>query len=214
MKRRKFIKNVGATGLAFTVVPSFAVSGLGHTAPSDKLNIAAIGVGKGGKGKVNLKNMVEQNIVALCDVDYDYAASTFETYPKAKKYKDYRKMLNEMDEQIDANIVKLEKATGKTFGHGANPLLVSVRSGAAVSMPGMMDTVLNLGLNDETLQAMIDLTGNDVQIFTKKLCQIHFRKCRKPRVRLRQKSVIAYGHDRPNMLENRITKVRLTVECP
>jgi len=66
-----------------------------------------------------------------------------------------------MDEQIDANIAKLEKLTGKTFGHGANPLLVSVRSGAAVSMPGMMDTVLNLGLNDETLAALIELTGNE-----------------------------------------------------
>jgi pyruvate,orthophosphate dikinase len=63
--------------------------------------------------------------------------------------------------QIDVNIAKLEKVTGKTFGHGANPLLVSVRSGAAVSMPGMMDTVLNLGLNDETLPALIELTGNE-----------------------------------------------------
>ena len=64
-------------------------------------------------------------------------------------------------EQIEKNIKKLEKVTGKTFGHGKKPLLVSVRSGAAVSMPGMMDTVLNLGLNDETIQAMIDLTGNE-----------------------------------------------------
>ena len=104
MKRRNFIKNVGATGLAFTVVPSFAVSGLGHTAPSDKLNIAAIGVGKGGKGKVNLKNMVGQNIVALCDVDYDYAAPVFETYPKAKKYKDFRKMLAKQKD-IDAVVI-------------------------------------------------------------------------------------------------------------
>jgi pyruvate,orthophosphate dikinase len=66
-----------------------------------------------------------------------------------------------LDAEVDANIAKLEKLTGKTFGKGRNPLLVSVRSGAAVSMPGMMDTVLNLGLNDETLQALIDLTGNE-----------------------------------------------------
>ena len=72
-----------------------------------------------------------------------------------------RKYPREMHAQIDANIRKLEKVTGKTFGRGANPLLLSVRSGAAVSMPGMMDTVLNLGLNDQTLQAMIDLTGNE-----------------------------------------------------
>lgn len=63
--------------------------------------------------------------------------------------------------QIDAALVKLEKAAGKTFGQGPNPLLLSVRSGAAVSMPGMMDTVLNLGLNAETVQAMIELTGNE-----------------------------------------------------
>jgi pyruvate,orthophosphate dikinase len=76
-------------------------------------------------------------------------------------YKLGRKYPAGLDEQIDENIAKLEKLTGKTFGHGKNPLLVSVRSGAAVSMPGMMDTVLNLGLNDETLPALIELTGNE-----------------------------------------------------
>jgi len=63
--------------------------------------------------------------------------------------------------EVARNVAILEKVTGKTFGRGANPLLVSVRSGAAVSMPGMMDTVLNLGLNEQTIQAVIDLTGNE-----------------------------------------------------
>jgi len=76
-------------------------------------------------------------------------------------YKLGRKYPKGLAEQIDANIRKLEKVAGKTFGRGKNPLLVSVRSGAAVSMPGMMDTVLNLGLNDETLQSLIELTGNE-----------------------------------------------------
>jgi len=102
MQRRKFIKNVGSAGAAFTVVPNIAVSGLGHTAPSDKLNIAGIGIG--GKGKVNLRNMVEQNIVALCDCDFDYAAGVFRTYPKAKKYKDFREML-EKQKDIDAVVI-------------------------------------------------------------------------------------------------------------
>ncbi len=62
---------------------------------------------------------------------------------------------------VQSAVKKLEKITGKTFGKGPNPLLLSVRSGAAVSMPGMMDTVLNLGLNAETAQAMIKLTGNE-----------------------------------------------------
>ena len=76
-------------------------------------------------------------------------------------YKLGRKYPSGLDKQIDENIARLERLTGKTFGRGDNPLLVSVRSGAAVSMPGMMDTVLNLGLNDETLKALIRLTGNE-----------------------------------------------------
>ncbi len=62
--------------------------------------------------------------------------------------------------EVESALKKLEKITGKTFGGGEHPLLVSVRSGAAASMPGMMDTILNLGLNDETVKAMIQLTGN------------------------------------------------------
>jgi predicted dehydrogenase len=102
MKRREFVKQMGAAGLAFTVVPSFTVSGLGHIPPSDKLNIAGIGIG--GKGEVNLKNMVGQNIVALCDVDYEYAAPVFETYPEARRYQDFRIML-ETQKDIDAVVI-------------------------------------------------------------------------------------------------------------
>jgi len=76
-------------------------------------------------------------------------------------YQQGQKWPDGLDAEVDKNIKALEKVTGKTFGKGKNPLLVSVRSGAAVSMPGMMDTVLNLGLNDETLQSLIDLTGNE-----------------------------------------------------
>ncbi len=64
-------------------------------------------------------------------------------------------------EQIDEGIAKLEKAMGLRFGDPANPLLVSVRSGAAVSMPGMMDTVLNLGLNDTVIPGLVKKTGNE-----------------------------------------------------
>jgi pyruvate,orthophosphate dikinase len=81
----------------------------------------------------------------VCDLYYKLG----EKYPQGLK------------KQIDDNIKKVEKVTGKSFGSGPNPLLFSVRSGAAISMPGMMDTVLNLGLNDETTEAMIELTGNE-----------------------------------------------------
>ena len=71
------------------------------------------------------------------------------------------KLFKLLEGQVSKALTNLEKVTGKTFGKGPNPLLVSVRSGAAVSMPGMMDTVLNLGLNEETCEAMIKLTGNE-----------------------------------------------------
>jgi len=63
--------------------------------------------------------------------------------------------------QVQEQIALLEKATGKTYGKGSDPLLVSVRSGSALSMPGMMDTILNLGLNDETLKGLIEQTGDE-----------------------------------------------------
>jgi pyruvate,orthophosphate dikinase len=65
-----------------------------------------------------------------------------------------------LDAQIDEHIARLEEQTGKHFGDTANPLLVSVRSGAAVSMPGMMDTILNLGLNDDAVEGLTRATGN------------------------------------------------------
>jgi pyruvate, orthophosphate dikinase len=64
-------------------------------------------------------------------------------------------------DQLDKNLKLLEEKMGKKFGDSKDPLLVSVRSGAAVSMPGMMDTVLNLGLNDETVKALAKKTGNE-----------------------------------------------------
>ncbi len=65
-----------------------------------------------------------------------------------------------VDAQLEAALASLEKDTGKTFGDATDPLLLSVRSGARASMPGMMDTILNLGLNDETVQGVIASTGN------------------------------------------------------
>ena len=64
-------------------------------------------------------------------------------------------------EQVLEAMKDLEKKTGKKFGDPSNPLLVSVRSGARVSMPGMMDTVLNLGLNDEVVKGLAKLTNNE-----------------------------------------------------
>src|SRR5262245_9257078 len=65
-----------------------------------------------------------------------------------------------LDEEVDAHVVALEQKSGKKFGDPEDPLLVSVRSGAAVSMPGMMDTILNLGLNDDAARGLAERTGN------------------------------------------------------
>jgi len=72
-----------------------------------------------------------------------------------------KRMPSGLMDEAKAAMKKIEQDTGKGFGDSKNPLLVSVRSGAKMSMPGMMDTILNLGLNDETLQGLIKLTGNE-----------------------------------------------------
>ncbi|WP_096516653.1 pyruvate, phosphate dikinase [Clostridium perfringens] len=77
-----------------------------------------------------------------------------------KYYEDDKKISQDIIEEIENKMSQLEKITGKKFGSLENPLLVSVRSGARVSMPGMMDTILNLGLNDESVEAMAKLTNN------------------------------------------------------
>ena len=75
-------------------------------------------------------------------------------------YKNKRKINHKILREIDKELKNIEKDTGKKFGDLNNPLLVSVRSGARVSMPGMMDTILNLGLNDETVHALANRTSN------------------------------------------------------
>ena len=75
-------------------------------------------------------------------------------------YEDGRQINDEIMDQIMTAMTKLEEITGKKFGDKANPLLVSVRSGARASMPGMMDTILNLGLNEEVVEALAEASGN------------------------------------------------------
>src|SRR2546428_466223 len=99
ISRRTFVGNVGA-GVAFTIVPRH-VLGRGLTAPSDKLNIACIGVG--GMGANDVKGVGKtENIYALCDVDEHQAAQSFAAFPKAKRFKDFRVMLEKEAKNIDA----------------------------------------------------------------------------------------------------------------
>jgi hypothetical protein len=105
VSRRAFLGTTAAAAAGLTIVPSHVVAGLGHKAPSDKLNI--VGVGVGGMGFANLKNLESENIIGLCDVDWGYTGGNgvFDRYPRAKKYKDWRKMYDEMGKQFDAVVV-------------------------------------------------------------------------------------------------------------
>ena len=85
---------------------------------------------------------------------------TITTEACTQYYEDGKTINDEIREQIDAHILKMEEITGKKFGDHENPLLVSVRSGARASMPGMMDTILNLGLNEEVVRVLAEKSNN------------------------------------------------------
>ncbi|MGN0736216.1 MAG: pyruvate, phosphate dikinase [Anaerovoracaceae bacterium] len=86
---------------------------------------------------------------------------TITTEACTQYYEDGRQINDEIKAQIDQAVTKMEEITGKKFGDKENPLLVSVRSGARASMPGMMDTILNLGLNEEVVEIVAAKTGNE-----------------------------------------------------
>jgi len=103
MSRRNFVATSATAAIGLTILPSGVISAKGRVAPSDKLNIAGIGIG--GMGHSNINNLNSQNIVAMCDVDWAYSAGAFNDYPNAKRYYDYRKMFDEMGKSIDAVVV-------------------------------------------------------------------------------------------------------------
>jgi len=100
--RREFI-GAAASVTAFTIVPRHVLGGPGQTPPSEKLNIACIGIG--GKGFDDVRNVSTENIVALCDVDTQRAADAFAMFPEARRHSDFRRMLDKEDKNIDAVVV-------------------------------------------------------------------------------------------------------------
>ena len=106
----------------------------------------------GGKG-ANLSEMIKIGLPVP-------PGFTISTEACNEFYKSNQKYPKSLEKQVKTSIKNIEKKLKKNFGDKKNPLLVSVRSGARVSMPGMMDTVLNLGLNDETVQGLYKKTNN------------------------------------------------------
>lgn len=104
MQRRRFLELAATSAFGLSIVPRHVLGGLGQTPPSARLRIAGIGVGGQGGGVVAAMARLNQDIVALCDVDDRYAAHTFKAYPKAKKFKDYRVLL-EKCKDVEAVVI-------------------------------------------------------------------------------------------------------------
>ncbi|OAV42591.1 Gfo/Idh/MocA family protein [Lewinella sp. 4G2] len=122
--RRTFLKTATTTAAAFMIVPRHVLGGKGYVAPSDTVNIAAIG--SGGKGKGTINNLrtkgTNVNFVALCDVDDRMAADAREWYPNASYHRDFRKMLDERGKDIDAVIISTPDHTHAIAGLAAMAL--------------------------------------------------------------------------------------------
>ena len=104
LTRRDFLRAASASVAAFSLVPRHVVAASGNTPPSERINIAGIGVGGQGAGDIGAVAN-GNNLVALCDVDTRHSAETFKKFPDAKQYRDFRKMFDEMEKQIDAVVV-------------------------------------------------------------------------------------------------------------
>ena len=100
--RRDFLSATAATAFSFTIVPRHVLGGPGQTPPSERLNVAGIGAGGMGGGDIATFSKLGANFVALCDVDETRAAGTFHAHPQARRYKDFREMLDKEAKNIDA----------------------------------------------------------------------------------------------------------------
>jgi len=100
--RRQFLASSGGVALAFTIVPRHVLGGAGYLAPSDRVNVAGIGVGGMGGGDIATHAKNGANIVALADVDEVRGAGSFNAFPKARRYKDFRELLDKVAKSIDA----------------------------------------------------------------------------------------------------------------
>jgi predicted dehydrogenase len=163
--RRRFLKTAGTAAAGFMIVPRHVLGGVGYTAPSDLVNVAAIGAG--GKGGGNIRDVLGQNIVALCDVDDKMAADARTAYPKASYHRDFRKMLDERGKDIDAVIISTPDHTHAIAGLAAmalgkhvyieKPLAHSIQevralSEAAKANPQLITQMGNQGASGEGIR--------------------------------------------------------------
>lgn len=164
----------------------------------------------GGKG-ANLSEMVR--IGLPIPLGFTATATSCVAFQKTKTWP------AGLSDQVNANVQRLERDTGFTLGDGKKPLLLSVRSGAAVSMPGMMDTVLNLGLNDTVVADWIKATGNErfcldsyrrfIQMYSDVVKGIHKTEFRALLDNLKTKHGVVHDHElNPNQLRELVVQFK------
>lgn len=175
MKRRSFISASAATTFGFQFVPAHVVRAQASAkSPSAKIRIAAIGCG--GRGAADLGGLAEEDIVALCDVDEERAAPSFAKFPKARRFKDYRKMLDAMSNEIDAVLVATPDHTHAVItlaaiGHGKHvycekPLAHTVAEVRAMRKAAIDKKVItqvgNQGHSSESIRIFVEMVRSGV----------------------------------------------------
>jgi predicted dehydrogenase len=174
LTRRDFLQKsvVGAAAsvTAFTIVPRRVLGGPRESAPSERLNIAGIGVG--GRGYQDIKDVSSENIVALCDVDEKRAGRTFDEFPNTKKYHDFRKMLDREEKNIDAVVVATADHTHipvsvmamrmgkhvyceKPLGHNIHEVRVATEVAQKSNVATQMGNGAHSGYNYRSMVALI-----------------------------------------------------------
>ena len=186
--RRRFLATTAAVSAAAMIVPRHVLGGPNQIPPSDRLHIAGIGVG--GMGAADLDELaleLQQNIVALCDVDERRAAPTFAKFPQARRYQDFRVMLEEMDDQIDAVVVATpdhvhavatmaaiqrgkhvycEKPLTRTIGEARQIAAAPRKAGVVTQMGNQGHAKEGARLTNEWIQAGVIGEVREVHVFT------------------------------------------------
>ena len=152
------------------------------------------------EGNANMRNLLGgkgANLAEMTNLDLPVPPGLTITTEVCMEYINAgNKMPEGLMDEVKEALKDIENQTGKKFGDTSNPLLVSVRSGARVSMPGMMETILNLGLNDETVEAMIKLTNNP------RFCYDSYRRF------LTMFGSVAWDMDRQKYFESEVEKLK------
>ena len=169
--RRGFLAGVASGVAMFHIVPAHVLGGPNRRSPNEKINVACIGVG--GRGRASLDGCAGENIVALCDVDDHRARDAFKRFPDVPRYRDFRKMLDELDSKIDAVTVSTPDhthavAVTEALRRGKHvycekPLTHSVHEIRAISKLALeKDVVTQLGNQGHSFDSIRDFCETDL----------------------------------------------------